>query len=441
MNYSLSVPTYIIINEEKNPNNKENVLKEFSGHDEFVITVVNTFENEGTWNTVARILKGLPEEKPEFILICEDSHQFTPAYSSAYLVDNIRAAQRMEADILIGGPGSFDNAVRVAEHLYWVEDFNGFQFIIFFNKFFEPVLNSAFRDCDDMDVKLSRPTGRKMFIHPYISTQREAEYPEDISSGTPGMINRLFENSAARVDSINKIANYYNSIPIANEELNADDYDDVKIPTYVINLPERTERLEHIMKEFEGRDEFDITIVPACRHDIGAIGLWLSIRKILTMALENDDDDVIIICEDDHQFTEAYSKETLIRNIVEAHLQGAALLAGGIGHFTQIIPLTRERFWIDSFWSTQFLVLFKKSFSHILSREFDDTVTADDFLSEIIDEKMVIFPFISIQKDFGYSDISKRNEVRETPDIFERCAGRLRRAIHIHEKYGFTSVK
>jgi glycosyl transferase family 25 len=152
------------------------------------------------------------------------------------------------------------------------------------------------------------------------------------------------------------------------------------------------------------------------------------------MAVENDDD-VIIICEDDHQFTASYSKSYLKRNIIEAYYQGADILSGGIRNFTQIIPLTRERFWIDYFWGTQFIVLYKKCFSRILSEELDQFVTVDEFLSEISSNKMVIYPFVSIQKDFHFSDIQKRAVGLTKYEVFEKCSNRIRDIMHVFNRY------
>ena len=41
-----------------------------------------------------------------------------------------------------------------------------------------------------------------------------------------------------------------------------------------------------------------------------------------------------------------------------------------------------------------------------MNEPYNEDVVADGKLSEIIVRKMVLFPFISIQKEFGYSDIS-----------------------------------
>lgn len=39
---------------------------------------------------------------------------------------------------------------------------------------------------------------------------------------------------------------------------------------------------------------------------------------------------MIVLCEDDHEFTKNYNKETLFSNIVEAYGQGAELLNCGV---------------------------------------------------------------------------------------------------------------
>ena len=64
-------------------------------------------------------------------------------------------------------------------------------------------------------------------------------------------------------------------------------YNSLQISTYVINLPERKDRREHIEKQFCDKPEFLLTIVPAETDAIGAIGLWKSITKIIQFALTN----------------------------------------------------------------------------------------------------------------------------------------------------------
>lgn len=186
---------------------------------------------------------------------------------------------------------------------------------------------------------------------------------------------------------------------------------DFSIPTYIVNLKYRKDRLEHIKQEFKNKPEFDIHIIEACQHKKGNVGLWLSFQKIIKMAEENDDD-VIIFVEDDHIFTEHYKWNSLFNNIVEGNKQSLDILLGGImGGFKNAVPVTKNRFWIDHFWGTQFTIIYKRFFSKILTAEFNENDTLDDFLSNLTTNKIVLYPFISIQKEFGYSDITTSNNI------------------------------
>lgn len=185
-------------------------------------------------------------------------------------------------------------------------------------------------------------------------------------------------------------------------------YTDICIPTYIINLKYRTDRLAHVLQQFNSKKEFDIHITEACTHKIGAVGLWQSIVKIIK-EVNDGDDDVIIICEDDHSFTKDYNRDRLIQNIIEAASQGVEFLSGGIGGFGNAVPITANRYWIDWFWCTQFIILYRPIFQKILTYEFRDTDTADGVFSVLTTHKMVLYPFISTQHDFGYSDVTRSN--------------------------------
>lgn len=186
-------------------------------------------------------------------------------------------------------------------------------------------------------------------------------------------------------------------------------FEDIVIPTYIINLKERSDRLEHALIQFSGKTEFEIHVTEARKHKIGAVGLWESIVNIVSQVIDGDDD-VIIICEDDHTFTEHYNRDEFIKNLIDASEQRVELLSGGIGGFGCAVPITKNRFWIDWFWCTQFIVLYRPIFHKILNYNFMETDTADGVLSEITSHKMVIYPFLSVQTDFGYSDVTRSND-------------------------------
>ena len=203
-------------------------------------------------------------------------------------------------------------------------------------------------------------------------------------------------------------------------------YSDIFIPTYVISLKERTERLAYALQQFEGKSEFEVHPIEACTHRIGAVGLWRSIVKIINL-VKDVEDDIVIICEDDHTFTEYYDRDRLIQNIIDASTQGVLLLSGGIGGFGTAIPITANLYWVDWMWSTQFIVLYRPLFQKILDYDFKDTDTADGVLSELTTHKMVIYPFISIQKDFGYSDVTQsNNEIKgKVADLFQKSTEKM----------------
>ncbi|MDQ0968481.1 methylmalonyl-CoA mutase cobalamin-binding subunit [Flavobacterium sp. W4I14] len=214
------------------------------------------------------------------------------------------------------------------------------------------------------------------------------------------------------------------------------EHDGFSIATYVINMQERTDRLAHILRQFKDRPEFDVTVLEACKHEIGAVGLWYSILKMIKLALENDDD-VIIMCEDDHEFTEYYNAEYLMQNIIASHEQGVAILCGGIAGYGEVVPLTENRYWLNTFLSTQFIVLYKKIFKKILNYKFKDDDVADLVLANLTSHKMVLYPFISRQKDFGYSDITTLHNEQPglVQNMFNETEQRLEKIRQAYLKY------
>jgi len=194
-------------------------------------------------------------------------------------------------------------------------------------------------------------------------------------------------------------------------EKHLETFDNICIPTYVINMPERTDRRQSIIHEFKGRSEFDLHIVEAIKHDIGGVGLWKSIKGIVRDAEERGEDDVIIVCEDDHVFTKEYERDRFLSQVILAAQLNTHILYGGIGGFGCAVMVTDDMFWIDWSWCTQFMVIYKNAFPIILNSRFTRKDCADQFLSKIIPNKLVTFPFISVQKDFGYSDVTKENNI------------------------------
>ena len=214
--------------------------------------------------------------------------------------------------------------------------------------------------------------------------------------------------------------------------------DDIVLPTFIINLPERKDRRDNVKQEFAGRNEFDVHIVEACVHARGNIGLWQSICKVVKQA-DEDDEDVILICEDDHVFTSNYNRDLFLNQVWQAGLMGTDILAGGIGGFGDLVPVNNGLYWTDWLWCTQFIVVYRRAFSRILNADFMETDVADEFLSHLFANKLIIVPFISIQKDFGYSDVTiANNEAGIISRFFDRSKDRTKVYLRTALKYGIV---
>lgn len=207
------------------------------------------------------------------------------------------------------------------------------------------------------------------------------------------------------------------------------------LPVYAINLRSRPERLKELKKQFTSKPEFNVTYIDAVQHENGAVGLWKSICKAVRLAQQREED-VIVLCEDDHEFTDIYDKDMFLANIVGAYRQGAELLNGGIGGFGTAVPVSPTRCWVDWFWCTQFVVIFASLFPKIVTYDFRDTDTADGVLSKLSNQSLVMYPPISKQKDYGYSDITPRESQSEFQNnIFNVANWRLKQINDVYRYY------
>lgn len=406
--------TVYIVNLPQRTDRREHILAQFYDRLEFNVhiktPVVHTIGAVSLWLTLRDIVKEEKEKDSPYFILCEDDHTFTNAYSAELLEKCIMRADSLQADILSGGVSWFSSAVKNDDSLFWIERFTGMQFTVIYNRFYDQLLKSAYDDLVVTDFHISEMTQRKLMIYPYISVQSEFGYSDVTKQNNDsGYVEKIFHAAINRFEVLNKVAEHYQLPNMKVDDCELSDLpSDIVIPTYVINLKNRPERLKYVLSQFEGKAEFDIHVVEACRHDIGAVGLWKSIVKIIKEVIDGDDD-VIIICEDDHTFTPDYSREEFIHHVIKAAEQGADVLSGGIGGFGNAYPIGTKRYWVDWLWCTQFIVIYRPFFRRILDEPFADTDTADGKISEMAGNKMVIYPFISIQHDFGYSDVTREN--------------------------------
>jgi hypothetical protein len=102
------------------------------------------------------------------------------------------------------------------------------------------------------------------------------------------------------------------------------------------------------------------------------------------------------------------------------------VLTGGIYGFDIAFPVSKNRYWINAFFGTTFLVMYKNIFRKILEAPFDDHVKVDGIISELTSYKATFFPFISGHKEFGADkEIKWSNKMWPLRQFFTTTADRL----------------
>lgn len=207
------------------------------------------------------------------------------------------------------------------------------------------------------------------------------------------------------------------------------------IPVYAVNLAQRTDRKEHIISQFRGRKEFELNIVPAIEHKIGAYGLWQTLRQIVKLELDNASE-YFVLCEDDHTFTDNYKPELLLRCIQIAQQLNADILSGGVSWFNCGVLIHKNLYWIDKFNGLQFTVFFNKFYSAFMDADFGEHPIVDINIADISENKFVIYPYISVQKEFGYSDVTSKNaEDGYVESIFKASEARFKLMTKVKQFY------
>lgn len=390
------------------------IQNQFEGNEEFDCSILSASKQDdgrlGLWNNLLKVVKAAKKLGMEYVIFCEDDHQFTRSYRYKNLMRAIKEANRYEADLLLGGVSWFDNVLQVSGQLFWVSHFTGLQFTVIYARFYDIILDAEFGSLDAADIKLSSLSSRKFVIHPFISIQHEFGYSDVTSRNNQiGHVKKLFRTSSAALTRVRKVKKFYNKMITKTVD---EDFSDISIPTYVMSFDNNSRLITKIEAQFKGRAEFDTNIVKVLKDRLGAVLLWSTIRKIVQTANDNDDD-VIIICEDGHQFTLNYNKEFLLKNIIEASDQRAEILFGNAINLAQIVPVTSERYWINLVERCSFIIIYKSLFQKILSSPFKEDDETLKFLCMLTSHKMVLYPFVSVNiNPHGFNEIKNNDEIK-----------------------------
>lgn len=422
----LNIPTFVI-NLEKRGDRKAHIISQFAGRDEFDVTIVKAFEHEhgaiGLWQSIHHIVANLTKPTSEYILICEDDHEFTNQYSRDELFEAIEYVKSIGGDILLGGASWVQSTFGVAKNVYWVERFTGTQFVIVFQKFFREIATTNFSVFDTADHKMASLSSKIFLIHPFFSIQKEFGYSDATNNNNvEGTVTQLFKQAAEAVSYLDDLEQFF--ARLRKKHITPCIHDDnYEFPLKIISK-DKQEPCHKLLN----RNEFKIGLVNLSGCEGGFKKELAAIRNVIQKAIKSDDD-FIIFCENRHVLSNTYCARGLVKSIVTAHGLGAEILLGSTdGHFNYSLKITENLFWINTFHEIPFMVLYKSIFSKILDSNLEAANTLGDYFSNLSTYKLLMFPPIAMT--MPVSDSRDTEDDRST-----RVTGRLNRVSKAIELY------
>lgn len=402
-----SIPTFII-NLEKRTDRKKYAVRQFEDRPEFDVqffpAIEDTIPAFGLYKSLHAIITYAQRQELPFVLICEDDHEFTQNYNTTLFRSYLGCLEKYDADIFLGGVSWFDCAICVKENLYWIDNFTGAQFLLVRSCFYQKILTAPFTELDIIDRWISGLSDNVFVSVPMISVQHDFGYSDVTAKNNgQGKVDKLFLDIIERWETLQEvmkhIQNFVDSYSFSGF------HEDVLLPTYIVNIEDERQMIDHINEQFVGKSEFDLSFVSLRKEGKWGTNLWKGINYIIEMA-EDRDEDVILICANDHEFIDSYSKEFLFEAIYQGAYLGADIVLGGISETQQILPVSKHLCWVNRFCGAQFIIVYNKFFKCILETACDDSESIDVKLSALTPNKYVIHPFVSLKKGYDYSNIS-----------------------------------
>ncbi|MFP8894787.1 hypothetical protein [Chryseobacterium sp. EZn1] len=143
------------------------------------------------------------------------------------------------------------------------------------------------------------------------------------------------------------------------------------------------------------------------------------IQKVIK---ESNDEDYIIISTSQHRFCSSFSQDHLEKCIEKVKRLDGNLLLGGLLGFEKVIEVSDHIFWVDGFKGSQFMIIFKKTYSLFLQRNFNAKLPLDVFLSSHLEDVFVMHPFISQFEDDGnlqsFENTTDFQYIYDNPEVF-----------------------
>ena len=144
---------------------------------------------------------------------------------------------------------------------------------------------------------------------------------------------------------------------------------------------------DNLETEFINQKEFVL-------HNNNNHNRWLGFLNAIEHA-SNNDDDVILICFKGHRFSKEFNKAIFIDYIMRSAKLGTHILLGDCGYFCNLVPVDKGLYWVDTFSSSCFYVVFRHAFQLIMNIEAKENDTLEVLLSKNVPNKLLAVPFFS----------------------------------------------
>ncbi|RPE12269.1 hypothetical protein EGT74_01555 [Chitinophaga lutea] len=175
---------------------------EFDGREEFSLSFHEPGKESLHWPVLRELTLKAKERDTDLFFICGSAHRFSVDYSAGYLDACIRAAEKNGADILLGAVNWFESAVQVDENLFWVDKFQGMQFVAFFRRFYDTILRVGTEHHKrPAEHLLSSVAANKLLLYPFVSGVTERT-----SGPAQG---RFYADPADQLDLLQQVKKFY----------------------------------------------------------------------------------------------------------------------------------------------------------------------------------------------------------------------------------------
>lgn len=401
----VSIPTFII-NLKRRDDRRKYIEEEFARKPEFSINIVEAIEHGtpaiGLYLTLKLLIKKAQDIGYEFVLVCEDDHQFTSFYNKTDLIDNIHDLDNEGADVFLGGVSWFDYLKENKNQKYLLNSFTGTQFMVIYSRFYTSLINGKFRKSDTIDRWIARLSSNIYMSVPMISIQKDFGYSDVTEkNNSPGKVQGLFTDTIKRLESLAVINNHIKSskkLALLSEE----ECEGIQISTYLIPQQSADLQTAEFLNQFISRKEFEIIDFLDLKAEANSHDYWSCLRQIIQMSNEREDD-VIVICDNEHVFCEDYDKRVLFSSIFQGAYLGADIILGGMSDTRQVVVVNDYLSWIDAFQYCPFMIVYRSFFELIMDSNFVQTDISNHLFSELTFNKYVIHPSISSTRKIGFA--------------------------------------